>query len=167
MSVDVVIGAGHNGLIAACYLAQAGRDVVVVEQLDRPGGGSRTEETIPGFLFDLHSAAHNIINMTDIPAELDLAAAGLDYIEMDPFSIAIHADGRRVRFHRSIDETVDSIAEESRLEADAYRRFLDKALPIVRTVLPAIRGDTSLRVAAEAGRQPRPCDPAPAADDRT
>jgi len=139
--VVVVVGAGHNGLVAACYLAQAGREVVVVEQLDRPGGGSRTEETIPGYRFDLHSAAHNIINMTDIPVELDLAGAGLDYIEMDPFSIAVHQDGRRVRFYRSIEATVESIAEASPAEAQAYRRFMDKSLPIVRTVLPAIRGD--------------------------
>ncbi|HVL92855.1 MAG TPA: NAD(P)/FAD-dependent oxidoreductase [Acidimicrobiales bacterium] len=143
---DVVVGAGHNGLIAACYLAQAGRDVVVVEQLDRPGGGSRTEETVPGYRFDLHSAAHNIINMTDIPAELDLVGAGLDYIEMDPFSIAVHEDGRRVRFYRSIDATVDSIAEQSPQEAQAYRRFLDKSIPLVRTVMPAIRGEMSPRV---------------------
>ncbi|HVE45487.1 MAG TPA: NAD(P)/FAD-dependent oxidoreductase [Acidimicrobiales bacterium] len=142
----VVVGAGHNGLVAACYLAQAGRDVVVVEQLDRPGGGARTEETVPGYRFDLHSAAHNIINMTDIPSELDLAGAGLVYQEMDPFSIAIHADGRRVRFFRSIEATVDSIAEHSPAEAQAYRRFMSKALPVVRTVLPAIRGDMSPRV---------------------
>ncbi len=141
----VVVGAGHNGLVAACYLAQAGREVVVVEQLDRPGGGSRTEETVPGYRFDLHSAAHNIINMTDIPAELDLAGAGLDYLEMDPFSIAVHGDGRRVRFFRSIEATVDSIAETSPAEAEAYRRFMDKSLPIVRTVLPAIRGDSAAR----------------------
>ena len=120
--------------------------MLVLEQLDRPGGGSRTEETVAGYRFDLHSAAHNIINMTDIPAELDLAGAGLDYQEMDPFSIAIHADGRRVRFHRSVDATVESIAEESPSEAEAYRRFIDKAVPIVRTLLPAIRGDTSPRV---------------------
>ena len=142
----IVVGAGHNGLVAACYLAQAGRDVLVLEQLDRPGGGSRTEETVPGYRFDLHSAAHNIINMTDIPAELDLAGAGLDYQEMDPFSIAIHQDGRRVRFHRSLDATVDSIAEESPAEAQEYRRFIDKAVPIVRALLPAIRGDTSVKV---------------------
>ena len=142
----VVVGAGHNGLVAACYLAKAGRDVLVVEQLDRPGGGSRTEETVPGHRFDLHSAAHNIINMTDIPAELDLAGAGLDYIEMDPFSVAVHADGRRVRFFRSIEATLDSIAEESPPEAAAYKRFLDTAVPLVRTVLPAIRGDMSVRV---------------------
>ena len=118
----------------------------MLEQLDRPGGGSRTEETVPGYRFDLHSAAHNIINMTDIPAELDLRGAGLDYLEMDPFSVAVHADGRRVRFFRSIDATVDSIAEESPAEAQAYRRFVDQAVPVVRTVLPAIRGDSSPRV---------------------
>jgi len=144
--IDVVVGAGHNGLVAACYLARAGRPVLVLEQLDRPGGGSRTEETIPGHRFDLHSAAHNIINMTDIPAELDLAGAGLVYQEMDPFSVAVHADGRRVRFHRSVAATVDSIAEHSRAEAESYRRFMAAADPVVRTILPAVRGDTSLRV---------------------
>ena len=142
----MVVGAGHNGLVAACYLALAGRDVVVLEQLDRPGGGSRTEETVPGYRFDLHSAAHNIINMTAIPAELDLAGAGLDYIEMDPFAIAVHADGRRARFFRSIEATVDSIAEVSAPEAIAYRRFMDTAVPVVQAVLPAIRGDGGARV---------------------
>ncbi|MDP9441130.1 MAG: NAD(P)/FAD-dependent oxidoreductase [Actinomycetota bacterium] len=142
---DVVVGAGHNGLVAACYLAQAGRDVVVLEQLDRPGGGSRTEETVPGYRFDLHSVAHNIINMTAVPEELDLAGAGLEYREMDPFSVAVFADGRIARFHRSIDATVASIAEHDRAEAEAYRAFLDKAVPIVRTMLPAIRGEMSLR----------------------
>ncbi|MGI8758964.1 MAG: phytoene desaturase family protein [Acidimicrobiales bacterium] len=143
--VDVVVGAGHNGLVAACYLARAGRQVVVLEHLDRPGGGSRTEETLAGYRFDMHSVAHNIINMTDIPSELDLAGAGLVYQEMDPFSTAIHADGRRVRFFRSIDETVASIAESSGEEARAYEAFMEKAVPIVRTILPAIRGDVSVR----------------------
>ncbi|MGH9178581.1 MAG: phytoene desaturase family protein [Acidimicrobiales bacterium] len=144
--MDVVVGAGHNGLVAACYLAQAGRDVVVLEQLDRPGGGSRTEETVPGYRFDLHSAAHNLINMTDIPADLDLAGAGLDYLEMDPFSVAIHADGRRVRFFRSVEATVESIAEVSPAEAMAYRRFIHVAEPVVRAILPAVRGDPARAV---------------------
>ncbi|HEV2809570.1 MAG TPA: NAD(P)/FAD-dependent oxidoreductase [Acidimicrobiales bacterium] len=141
----VVVGGGHNGLIAACYLARAGRQVVVFEQLDRPGGGSRTEETVPGYRFDMHSVAHNILNMTDIPGELDLAGAGLVYQEMDPFSVAVHADGRRVRFFRSIDATVESIAESSPSEARAYREFMDKALPVVGAVIPAVRGDVSVR----------------------
>ncbi len=141
----VVVGAGHNGLIAACYLAREGRDVMVVEQLDRPGGGSRTEETVPGYRFDLHSAAHNIINMTDIPDDLGLPDAGLDYLEMDPFSVAIHEDGRRVRFFRSVEATLDSIAEESSAEAKAYESFIADSIPIVNALLPAIRGDRSVR----------------------
>ena len=137
----VVVGAGHNGLVAACYLARAGRDVLVLEALDRPGGGSRTEEVLPGHRFDLHSVAHNMINMTDIPAELDLAGAGLDYRQMDPFSVAVHHDGRRVRFFRSVEATVASIAESDPDEARAYQAFMAKAIPVVRTMLPALRGE--------------------------
>jgi phytoene dehydrogenase-like protein len=140
-----VVGGGHNGLVAACYLARAGRDVLVLEALDRPGGGSRTEEVVPGYRFDLHSVAHNMINMTDIPDELDLPGAGLDYQEMDPFSVAVHGDGRRVRFFRSVDATVDSIAENDPDEARAYAAFMDKAVPVVRTMLPALRGEIAGR----------------------
>ncbi|MGH7721250.1 MAG: phytoene desaturase family protein [Candidatus Dormibacteria bacterium] len=136
----VIVGGGHNGLVAACYLAGAGRDVLVLEALDRPGGGSRTEEVIPGYRFDLHSAAHN---MTSIPADLGLGDAGLDYLEMDPFSVAVHDDGRRVRFWRSVQRTVDSIAEHDSAEARAYRQFLEIAFPVVDAVMPAIRGETS------------------------
>ena len=141
----VVVGAGHNGLVAACYLARAGRDVVVLEASDRPGGGSRTEETVPGHRFDMHSVAHNIINMTVIPRQLDLAGAGLVYQEMDPFSVAVFADGRRVRFHRSVEATVDSIAEHSRDEARAYTEFMAKAMPVIRTILPAVQGEMPWR----------------------
>lgn len=141
----VVIGAGHNGLIAACYLARAGRSVLVLEALDRPGGGARTEERLPGFRFDLHSVAHNIINMTGIPEELELTDAGLVYSEMNPFSIAVHEDGRRVRFFRSIEQTIDSIAEVDRGEADAYRRFMDVATPLIKATMPSIRGETRAR----------------------
>jgi phytoene dehydrogenase-like protein len=143
----VVVGGGHNGLVAACYLARAGREVVVLEAQARAGGGSRTEERpgLPGYRFDLHSAAHNIINMTSIPDELDLSGAGLVYQEMDPFSVAIHADGRRVRFWRSVDATVESLADLDPTEARAYRRFMRAADPIVGAVMPAIRGELPAR----------------------
>jgi NADPH-dependent glutamate synthase beta subunit-like oxidoreductase len=68
----LIVGAGHNGLVCACYLARAGLDVFVLEQAPEPGGGSRTDETVPGYRFDTHSVAHNMINMTTIPADLRL-----------------------------------------------------------------------------------------------
>ena len=117
----VVVGGGHNGLVAACYLARAGRRVLVLEAADKLGGGSRTDETIPGHRFNTHSAAHNIINMTSIPAELDLAGAGLEYLPMEPFATGFFRDGRIVRFSRDIEQTVASIAEHDRADAEAYR----------------------------------------------
>lgn len=60
-SPPVVIIGGH-GLVAGCYLARAGKRVLVLEAADKLRGGCRTDETIPGYLFNTHSAAHNIIN---------------------------------------------------------------------------------------------------------
>lgn len=57
----VFVGAGHNALVAAAYLLDAGRSVVLLEQMDRPGGWVRTEELgAPGFLHDRWSSLHPI-----------------------------------------------------------------------------------------------------------
>ncbi len=139
----VIVGGGHNGLVAGCYLARAGKPVLVLEAADKPGGGSRTDETIPGYQFNTHAAAHNIINMTRIPAELDLAGAGLDYLPMDPFATGIFRDGRIVRFHRDIEQTVASIAEHSRADADAYRAFMHRAVPLVKTAVTGLESGST------------------------
>ena len=153
----VVVGAGHNGLVCACYLARQGLDVLVLEQAPKAGGGSRTEETIPGYRFDTHSVAHNIINMSPIPRELDLAGAGLEYREMDPFAVAVFADGRRVRFHRSIEQTVASLAEVDVAEARAYGRFMEIAVPVIDLMAAGIETGGSPRATAAlmARRLPR------------
>jgi phytoene dehydrogenase-like protein len=137
----VVVGGGHNGLVAACYLARAGLDVTVLEQADRLGGGSRTDELVPGYRFNTHSAAHNILQATDIVAELDLTAVGLDYREMDPFSIAVFADGQIVRFFRSVERTVESIRAVAPADADRYAAWMRDAMPVI----------TSSRAGLEAG----------------
>lgn len=134
----VVVGGGHNGLVAACYLARAGASVTVLEQHAVPGGGSRTEETIPGFYFDTHSAAHNIINMTSIPAELDLASTGLRYLEMDPFAVGISPGESPVRFFRSIDKTVAALAEVDPAEAGRYAAWMEWATPLIEAAVAGL-----------------------------
>ncbi|MFU8853678.1 phytoene desaturase family protein [Micromonospora sp. SL1-18] len=134
----VVVGGGHNGLVAGCYLARAGWHVLVLEQSGKLGGGSRTDELVPGYRFNTHAAAHNIINATDIVDDLRLGEAGLVYREMDPFSVAVFTDGAIVRFHRSVAATVDSIAEVDRAEADSYAAWIRQAMPLVTTMRAAI-----------------------------
>ncbi|MET9835958.1 NAD(P)/FAD-dependent oxidoreductase [Streptomyces sp. NPDC006385] len=135
-----VVGGGHNGLVAACYLARAGTEVVVLEQAGKLGGGSRTDEPAPGFRFNTHSAAHNIINATDIVTDLGLREAGLEYREMDPFSIAVFTDGTIVRFHRSIERTVASIAEADPAEARRYAHWMDEAMPVITAMRAGLGG---------------------------
>lgn len=86
----IFVGARHHGLIAAGYLAPVGREVPVLERIHRPGRGSWTESGLPhlpAYRLDLPAVAHTILTMTDVPEELDLAGAGLEYLEIDRFSL--------------------------------------------------------------------------------
>lgn len=138
----VVVGGGHNGLVAGCYLARAGAEVLVLEQSDKLGGGSRTDELVPGYRFNTHSAAHNIINATDIVEDLRLREADLEYREMDPFSVAVFGDGTIVRFHRSVEQTLDSIAEIDPAEARRYRAWMREAMPVITAMRASLEGGT-------------------------
>lgn len=135
----VVVGAGHNGLVAACLLARAGRDVLVLEQSGRPGGGTRTEELVPGFRFDTHAVAHNLLQATGLVEELGLAETGLRYAEMDPFAVSVGRDGAVVRFSRSVEATVASIAEVAPEDAGRYADWIADALPLVDLMAAGLR----------------------------
>ncbi|MCW2681147.1 MAG: NAD(P)/FAD-dependent oxidoreductase, partial [Frankiales bacterium] len=67
----VVVGAGHNGLVAACYLARAGLDVEVVERDSVVGGAVSTVERFPGYRMDRGSSAHIMVRHTGIVEDLD------------------------------------------------------------------------------------------------
>ena len=123
----VVVGAGHNGLICACYLAKAGLRVLVLERRHVVGGAVCTEEIVPGYRFDVGSSAHIMFRSTPIMDELGLAAFGLEYVEMDPWGhYPIKGTDRGISFHRDLDKTCESIAKISERDAAAYRDFIGR-----------------------------------------
>ena len=95
----VVIGAGHNSLLAAAYLAAAGLEVLVLEEQPHVGGNTVTEElTLPGFRHDSCSSAHVLIQTN--PAIRDdelglLSTHGLRYVHTDPAVVLPLADGEQ------------------------------------------------------------------------
>ncbi len=123
----VVVGAGHNGLICACYLAKAGRRVLVLERRHVVGGAVCTEEIVPGYQFDVGSSAHIMFRSTPIMDELGLAAHGLEYIEMDPWGFyPLPGTEQGISFHRNLEKTCASIAQISPADAAAYRGFIER-----------------------------------------
>lgn len=135
MDYDViVIGAGHNALIAAAYLAQAGYRVTVFERRSQVGGAVSTEEIIPGFRFDLGGSAHILIRLTPIVDELELHRYGLRYIELDPLFFSPTRDSSII-FYRDAEATADALDLIHPGEGEAYRRFLSDWLPFSRSVL--------------------------------
>ncbi len=135
-SYDVIIvGGGHNGLICGCYLARAGKRVLLLERRPIVGGAVCTEEVIPGYKIDVGSSAHIMINLTPVIRELELEQHGLTYIDMDPFAFYPLPDGSgAISFYRDIDKTCESIARISERDAEAYRHFLAYWTPINEAV---------------------------------
>jgi len=122
----VIVGAGHNGLTCACYLAKAGRKVLVLERRHIVGGAVCTQDDlIPGYRLDVGSSAHIMIHLTPVLRDLELHKFGLEYLEMDPWAYyPILGTGTGISFYRDLDKTCASIAKISPKDADAYRAFV-------------------------------------------
>ncbi|WP_369133219.1 phytoene desaturase family protein [Modestobacter sp. I12A-02662] len=128
----VVVGAGHNGLVAACHLARAGLRVEVVERDEVLGGAVSTVERWPGVRVDRGSSAHVIIRHSGVVEELELERFGLRYVDCDPWGFAPAPrpgdpgpDGRPLVFSVDLDATCASIAAAcGEADARAYRRFV-------------------------------------------
>jgi phytoene dehydrogenase-like protein len=124
----VVIGAGHNALVAAAYCAAAGLEVLVLESSPTVGGNTRTEElTLPGFAHDSCSSAHVLIQSNPLirDDELGLVADhGLCYLATDPAVVLPQPDGELLVMHRDLEATADELARWSSRDAEAFRTLV-------------------------------------------
>ena len=124
----IVVGAGHNSLVTAAYLAQAGLSVAVIEGHERIGGDTITEElTLPGFHHDSCSSAHVLIQLNPMlrKDELGLLSRyGLEYLYPDPVVVIPFPDGESITMYRDSERTAAEFARYSPRDARAYLELL-------------------------------------------
>jgi len=118
----VIIGAGHNGLVAAFYLAQAGFRPLVVERRHQVGGAAITEEFHPGFRAPTlaHSAGPLRPNVV---RDMQLERHGLEIIAPEVAVASLAPEGRALILYRSLKKTAGELAKFSKTDAGRYPGF--------------------------------------------
>jgi phytoene dehydrogenase-like protein len=118
----VVVGAGHNGLVAAAYLARAGLRTLVLERRDRVGGAAETSELMPGVR--VPTLAHTVGRLSpSVVRDLDLGRHGLSLVAPDVRVFAPSADGSAVALSGSVAWTAESLRRRSQRDAKGYASF--------------------------------------------
>jgi phytoene dehydrogenase-like protein len=111
----LIVGGGHNGLVAACYLARAGFKVIVLERYGEVGGAAFSEE-IAGAPGHIASTGSYVLSLAPqkILRELDLLNNGVEMIKRNPRSFAPFMDGDDgIVFWEDMDDLVKEIARFS------------------------------------------------------
>lgn len=144
MSADfdvIAVGSGHNGLVAAGYLAAAGKKVLVIERNDYVGGGVASFEVEPGFRSDRHALLHGMIMANPLITDDELhlqSQYGLDYVRPDEVYAGVFEDGSCVPIYRNRQRTLAKWAEISPRDAEAYDRFMNVAVGVANAVLSSM-----------------------------
>jgi phytoene dehydrogenase-like protein len=136
----IVVGAGHNGLVAAAYLVRKGLKVLVIEKAAIPGGCVRTSEVFPGFKVNVYSFEQYLIHSTPIIQDLELERYGLRCYPVDPVIFSPFPDKRYVLFYRDLEKTVENIRRLSPHDAAAYKKLAQEF-----EVVNGLLGSLSLR----------------------
>ncbi len=119
----VILGGGHNGLVAASYLADAGMDVLLLERRDLLGGACATEELFPGYRFSSCSYICHLLQDRVID-ELGLREHGFDVYHLDPSRYQPFPDGSALRLWDDLERSQAELARFSQRDAEAYPEWL-------------------------------------------
>jgi phytoene dehydrogenase-like protein len=117
----IIIGAGHNGLVTAGYLAKAGRRVLALERRDRVGGAAVTEEIFPGFRFSACADGSGYL-CEEVRRDLE---PDVEIFAVDPVAFAPQPDASRLAIWRDPAKTAEEIEPFSRSDAECYPAFVD------------------------------------------
>ena len=162
----VVVGAGHNGLVCAAYLAKAGLDVLVVEAYKTPGGMTSTNPMAPeapDFMINEASLQASLLRTTGIDKDLKLGSRyGLKQRVIDPAHVQLNYDGSSLALWRDPRRTAEELKHFSPRDADSLielYRVIDSAvqigLPLMQTspTRPALSAILKTVKAAAKGRK--------------
>ena len=118
----IIIGAGHNGLVTAAYLAKSGKKVLVLERRPIVGGIAATEEIFPGFKF--FTCAHLAGSFArEIIADLDLQKHGLQILPLKPLLFAPSLEGNALIIPRDLAQAVEEIGHHSKNDGQRFAIF--------------------------------------------
>jgi phytoene dehydrogenase-like protein len=136
MSDTVIIGAGHNGLVAAFHLARAGLRPLVIERRDTVGGGAITGEIHPGFRCPILSHSTGLL-WKSVAADMDLRRHGVEFLRSDAQVFAPGDDGRALTLYNDVRRSSESIRAFSTKDADAYPAYRD-AMTRISAVIASV-----------------------------
>ena len=132
----LVVGAGHNGLVAACYLAKAGLKTLVVEKNDWVGGAAVSRSLYPGFTYSNCSYVSSLLR-PEIMRDLELPRHGLQILPYEGGAV-LTRDGGYLATYRDHEANRRELARHSKRDAEAYDRYSRDVMRACRFIRPLL-----------------------------